>query len=220
MHRREKSMFPCVKVLWFLIPIALFFGCSNPADEAERRNGAMSRTIVASSPTIAPQESTIQTAAVASTTVSVGVEGSVVVTATRAEVGDACDEDFLGLDSSVGDAITRVRDFRYEALYSFLLEETATPEEFNIWRLDADRETAQVWRDTATNKGPVPARLLGEIAAIWEQSAGIGADRAAAQARNLPSLADAYSNLADEFEKCESTKWFAGVLREEAEGVR
>ena len=179
MLRRENPMSQCVKVLGFLIPIALFIGCSN--------------------------------------TDSVGIDD---VTTTPAEATDACNEDFLGLDSSVGDAITRVRDIRYAALYSFLIDETASPEEFAIWRVDADRETAQVWRDTAANTGPVPARLIGEIAAIWEQNEGIGSDRAVAQARNLPSLADAYSNLADEFEKCESTKSFAGILREEAENLR
>ena len=126
-----------------------------------------------------------------------------------------CNRDFVGLDSSVEDAIAR----GYEINYA-VIEESASPEEFISKRPDALREVAQVWRNVATNRGAEPARLLGVIADTWAQGAAIDINDAAAQVRNSRSLADAYSNLADKFEDCESTKGFASVLRDEALTLR
>lgn len=122
-----------------------------------------------------------------------------------------CNRDFVGIDSSVENAIAR----GYEINFA-VIEESASPEEFISKRPDALREVAQVWRDVAANRGAEPARLLGVIANTWEQGAAIDINDAAAQVRNSRSLADAYSNLADKFEECESTKSFASVLRDEA----
>lgn len=122
-----------------------------------------------------------------------------------------CDEDFVGQDARVEDAIVRVYEINYSTI-----EESASPEEFISKRPDALREVAQVWRDVAANGGAEPARLLGVIADIWEQNAAIDINDAAAQADSLRSIADVYLDLADEFEKCESTKSFASDLREEA----
>lgn len=126
-----------------------------------------------------------------------------------------CDEDFVGQDTRVEDAIVRVYEINYTTI-----EESASPEEFASKRPDASREVAQVWRDVAVNRGAEPARLLGVIADIWEQNAAIDINDAAAQADSLRSIADVYLDLADEFEKCESTKSFASDLRQEAQGMQ
>ena len=126
-----------------------------------------------------------------------------------------CNRDFVGLDSSVEDAIAR----GYEINFA-VIEESASPEEFIRKRPDALREVAQVWRDVAANGGAEPARLLGVIADIWEQNAAIDINDAAAQADSLRSIADVYLDLADEFKKCESTKSFASDLRQEAQGMQ
>ena len=126
-----------------------------------------------------------------------------------------CNRDFVGLDSSVENAIAR----GYEINYA-VIEESASPEEFISKRPDALREVAQVWRDVVANGGAEPARLLGVIADIWEQNAAIDINDAAAQADSLRSIADVYLDLADEFEKCESTKSFASDLRQEAQGMQ
>ena len=126
-----------------------------------------------------------------------------------------CDEDFVGQDARVEDAIVRVYEINYTTI-----EESASPEEFASKRPDASREVAQVWRDTAANARGVPSRLLGSLAEIWELSATIPIDDAAAQADNLRSLTDIYLDLASGFEICESTKRFVTDLRQEAEGLR
>ena len=129
--------------------------------------------------------------------------------------GAVCDEDFVGQDTRVEDAIVRVYEINYATI-----EESASPEEFASKRPDASREVAQVWRDAAANARGVPSRLLGSLAEIWEQSATIPIDDVTAQADNLRSLTDVYLDLASGFEKCESTKSFVTDLRQEAEGLR
>lgn len=212
MHRRESPNVPWGKILGWLTPIVLIIiviiARSNAVDEGERRNRAMSRTIVTS-------EAAIQTAVATRVVPMMVIDGTAVAVVPPTESASDCNEDFLGLDSSVEDAIAR----GYEINYS-IIEESASPEEFASKRLDALREVAQVWRDTAANRGPVPSRLLGAIADVWEQNTAIDINDAAAQADNLRSIADAYSNLADRFEECESTKSFASDLRQEAEGLR
>ena len=126
-----------------------------------------------------------------------------------------CDEDFVGQDARVEDAIVRVYEINYSTI-----DESASPEEFASKQPDASREVAQVWRDAAANARGVPSRLLGSLAEIWELSATIAIDDAAAQADNLRSLTDVYLDLASGFEKCESTKSFATDLRQEAEGLQ
>ena len=129
--------------------------------------------------------------------------------------GAVCDEDFVGQDTRVEDAIVRVYEINYATI-----EESASPEEFASKRPDAIREVAQVWRDTAANARGVPSRLLGGIAEIWERSATIPIDDVAAHADSLRSITDVYLDLVSEFEKCESTKSFVTDLRQEAEGLR
>ena len=126
-----------------------------------------------------------------------------------------CDEDFVGQDARVEDAIVRVYEINFA-----VIEQSASPEEFASKQPDASREVAQVWRDAAANARGVPSRLLGSLAEIWELSATIPIDDAAAQADNLRSLTDVYLDLASGFEKCESTKSFVTDLRQEAEGLR
>ena len=212
MHRREGAKFPWGKALGWLIPIALIIiviiARSNAVDEGERRNRAMSRVIVSSD---MATETAIQTAVATRVVPLMVVDGTAVAVVPPTESASDCDEDFVGLDSSVEDAIAR----GYEINFA-VIEESASPEEFISKRPDALREVAQVWRDVAVNRGAEPARLLGVIADTWEQGAAIDINDAAAQVRNSRSLADAYSNLADKFEECESTKSFASVLRDEA----
>ncbi len=208
MHRREGAKFPWGKALGWLIPIALVIvvpiACSNAVDEGESRNRAMSTVIVTS-------ESAIQTEVATRVVPLMVIDGTAVAVVPPTESASDCNEDFVGLDSSVEDAIAR----GYEINFA-VIEESASPEEFISKRPDALREVAQVWRDVAVNRGAEPARLLGVIADTWEQGAAIDINDAAAQVRNSRSLADAYSNLADKFEECESTKSFASVLRDEA----
>ena len=212
MHRREGAKFPWGKALGWVIPIALIIiviiARSNAVDEGERRNRAMSRVIVTS-------ESAIQTEVATRVVPLMVVDGTAVAVVPPTESASDCDEDFVGLDASVEDAIAR----GYEINYA-IIEESASPEEFISKRPDALREVAQVWRNVATNRGAEPARLLGVIADTWAQGAAIDINDAAAQVRNSRSLADAYSNLADKFEDCESTKGFASVLRDEALTLR
>ena len=212
MHRREGAKFPWGKALGWLIPIALIIiviiARSNAVDEGERRNRAMSRVIVTS-------ETAIQTAVATRVVPLMVVDGTAVAVVPPTESASDCDEDFVGLDSSVEDAIAR----GYEINFA-VIEESASPEEFISKRPDALREVAQVWRDVAVNRGAEPARLLGVIADIWEQNAAIDINDAAAQADSLRSIADVYLDLADEFEKCESTKSFASDLRQEAQGMQ
>ena len=208
MHRREGAKFPWGKALGWLIPIALIIiviiARSNAVDEGERRNRAMSRVIVTS-------ESAIQTEVATRVVPLMVIDGTAVAVVPPTESASDCNEDFVGLDSSVEDAIAR----GYEINFA-VIEESASPEEFISKRPDALREVAQVWRDVAVNRGAEPARLLGVIADIWEQNAAIDINDAAAQADSLRSIADVYLDLADEFEKCESTKSFASDLRQEA----
>ena len=212
MHRREGQKFPWGKALGWLIPIALIIvviiARSNAVDEGERRNRAMSRVIVTSEPAI-------QTAVATRVVPMMVIDGTAVAVVPPTESASDCNEDFLGLDSTVEDAIAR----GYEINFA-VIEESASPEEFISKRPDALREVAQVWRDTAVNRGAAPASLLGVIADIWEQGAAIDINDAAAQVRNSRDLADAYSNLADKFEECESTKSIASVLRDEALTLR
>ena len=216
MHRREGAKFPWGKALGWLIPIALITvvttACSNAVDEGERSNHATSRVIVSSE---MATETAIQTAVATRVVPMMVVDGTAVAVVPPTESASDCDEDFVGLDSSVEDAIAR----GYEINFA-VIEESASPEEFISKRPDALREVAQVWRDVAVNRGAEPARLLGVIANTWEQGAAIDINDAAAQADSLRSIADVYLDLADEFEKCESTKSFVTDLRQEAEGLR
>ena len=212
MHRREGAKFPWGKALGWLIPIALIIiviiARSNAVDEGERRNRAMSRVIVTS-------ESAIQTEVATRVVPMMVIDGTAVAVVPPTESASDCNEDFVGLDSSVEDAIAR----GYEINFA-VIEESASPEEFASKQPAASREVAQVWRDAAANARGVPSWLLGSLAEIWERSATIPIDDAAAQADNLRSLTDVYLDLASGFEKCESTKSFVTDLREEAEGLR
>ena len=212
MHRREGAKFPWGKALGWVIPIALIIvviiARSNAVDEGERRNRAMSRVIVTS-------ESAIQTEVATRVVPLMVVDGTAVAVVPPTESAGDCNEDFVGLDASVEDAIAR----GYEINFA-VIEESASPEEFISKQPDASREVAQVWRDAAANARGVPSRLLGSLAEIWELSATIPIDDAAAQADNLRSLTDVYLDLASGFEKCESTKSFVTDLRQEAEGLR
>ena len=216
MHRREGAKFPWGKALGWLIPIALITvvttACSNAVDEGERRNRAMSRVIVSSE---MATETAIQTAVATRVVPLMVVDGTAVAVVPPTESASDCDDDFVGLESRVEDAIVRVYEINYSTI-----EESASPEEFASKRPDASREVAQVWRDAAANARGVPSRLLGSLADIWEQSATIPIDDVAALADNLRSLTDVYLDLASGFEKCESTKSFVTDLRQEAEGLR
>ena len=137
------------------------------------------------------------------------------VIVTSEPVTAVCNRDFVGLDSSVEGALSRSYEINLTAI-----DESASPEEFASKRPDVSREVAQVWRDTAANARGEPRGLLGSIAEVWEMSAEIPIEDAAAQADNLRSIADVYLDLADEFDNCESTKSFAYDLRQEALALR
>ena len=220
-YQSEGPKFPWGKILGFLIPIALIIiviiARSNAVEEGERRNRAMSRTIETYE---TATRSAIQTEVATRVVPLLVIDGTVSAPPSRAATPtptvspDDCSH-FIGLDASVEDAIAR----GYEINFA-IIEESASPEEFARKRPDALLEIAQIWRDMTANTSAVPARLLGLIANLWEQSAAIAVDDAEAQARSLRFLADAYSNLADKFAKCESTRDFAADLREEADGMR
>ena len=184
MHRRESPNVPWGKILGWLTPIVLIIiviiARSNAVDEGERRNRAMSRTIVTSAPATTD-----------------------------------CNRDFVGLDSSVEDAIARSYEINFAAI-----EESTSPEEFASKRPDTSRAVAQVWRDTAANARGVPKGLLESLADVWETSATIPIEDAAAQEASLRSIADVYLDLADEFDNCESTNSFASELRQEGLALR
>ena len=220
-YQSEGPKFSWGKVLGFLILIALIIiviiARSNAVEEGERRNRAMTRAIITNE---TATRSAIQTEVATRVVPVMVIDGRVsdppsrAATPTPTVSPDDCTH-FEGLDSSVEDAIAR----GYEINLA-IIEESASPEEFARKRLDGLLEIAQTWRDIAANASAVPARLLGLIANLWEQGTAIAVDDAAAQVRNLRSIADAYSNLADRFDECESTRDFADDLREEVDGIR
>ena len=220
-YQSEGPKFPWGKVLGFLIPIVLIIiviiARSNAVEEGERRNRAISRAIMSNE---TATQSAIQTEVATRVVPVMVVDGRVSAPPSRAATPtptvspDDCAH-FEGLDSSVEDAIAR----GYEINFA-IIEESASPEEFARNRSDALVEIAQIWRDIAADSSAVPARLLGLIANLWEQGTATAVDDAEAQVRNLRSIADAYSNLADRFEECESTRDFADDLRDEVEGIR
>jgi len=132
----------------------------------------------------------------------------VIVTSTPATTD--CNRDFVGLDSTVKDAI-----FRASEINLAVVDESTSPEDYSRKNSDASLEIAQVWRNAAANTGEAPRNLLVTVAEQWELYATIATDDEIAQVATVRVIADAFIELADEFDKCEVANDLAHALRQE-----
>ena len=137
----------------------------------------------------------------------------VIVTSTPATTD--CNRDFVGIDSTVEDAI-----FRASEINLAVVDESTSLEDYSRRNSDASLEIAQVWRNAAANTGEAPRNLLVTVAEQWELYANIAIDDEIAQAATLRVIGDAFIELADEFDKCEVANDLARALRQEGLAAR
>lgn len=127
----------------------------------------------------------------------------------------ACKADFIGLDVRVDDAISRSYDINYA-----VGEEALSLDHLARLRIEAVREIARIWRDVGYDRGDQTQGMLDAVAEAWEMNLTVAVDDGPAQLEILRAIADAYMDLAEEFEKCSLTSDFAADLENEALELR
>ena len=137
------------------------------------------------------------------------------VVVTSAPATTDCNIDFVGIDSTVEDAI-----FRASEINLAVVDESTSLEDYSRRNSDASLEIAEVWRNAAANTGEAPRNLLVTVAEQWELYANIAIDDEIAQAATLRVIGDAFIELADEFDKCEVANDLARALRQEGLAAR
>ena len=137
------------------------------------------------------------------------------VIATSTPATTDCNRDFVGIDSTVEDAILRASEINLA-----VVDESTSLEDYSRRNSDASLEIAQVWRNAAANTGEAPRNLLVTVAEQWELYANIAIDDEIAQAATLRVIGDAFIELADEFDKCEVANDLARALRQEGLAAR
>ena len=126
-----------------------------------------------------------------------------------------CNPDFIGLDVRVDDAISRVYEINFA-----MAEEATSAEHFAELRLEAVHEIAGIWRNVGYDREHTTQAMLGAVAEAWEMNLTVAVDDGPAQLDILRAIADAYTDLSEEFEKCTLTRNFAADLEEEAQELR
>ena len=123
-----------------------------------------------------------------------------------------CNDDFVALAGPVEDAIGKSEDTIDELFWV----QVDFPPDLRSQMDDAGRELATVWNNIALDSGEQLKLVFAEVSESWRKLAKAHYRVVGALAEGRASVARAYEALADEFEKCEATREFANLLRDEA----
>lgn len=124
-----------------------------------------------------------------------------------------CNDQFEALGERVSNAIDQVREPYLDVLL-------AMPSEKAAQRALAGNQAAQVWNPVVEGAGDALERKLSLTADLWQQLISVSFVDFEAQKAAISSIADAYGELADEFEECDATQGVAGYLRAESRLLR
>ena len=124
-----------------------------------------------------------------------------------------CNNEFLGLGQPVHDAVDESNKQLHELFDAQFFSVDAWEKQHPV----AADEFAAIWNNIKLHSGVLPKQMLGNVADLWHTFANTPFVDSDTRDEVLESIAEAYEELAVEFEKCDTTEVVVYRLRGEAQ---